>query len=64
MDSDKDICPKCGGLMFWQMFEGEMRAFCPCEILQESLNVSVEDFCKDLIGEYRDLTIFLMEMKS
>lgn len=36
MDSDKDRCPKCGGLMFWQMYEGEMRAFCPCEFVEES----------------------------
>jgi len=61
---NEDICPKCGGTKFWQMFNGKMQSFCPCEILQESLNVSVEDFCKDLMGEYRDLTIFLMEMKA
>ncbi len=63
MDSN-GICPKCGGYMFWQLYEGEMRAFCPCEILEASLKVSVKDFCKDLVGEYRDFNIFLKEIKK
>lgn len=61
---NEDICPKCGGTKFWQMFNGKMQSFCPCELLQESLTDPVNDFCKDLVVEYKDLNIFLNEVRA
>ncbi len=31
---DKDTCSICGGLKFWQVYQGKLRAFCPCEIVE------------------------------
>lgn len=35
MEDEENVCPKCGGMKFWQVYEGEMRSFCPCEFVEE-----------------------------
>ena len=32
--ADEDVCPKCGGMKFWQVYKGKMQSFCACEFVE------------------------------